>query len=307
MVMMRFRVFRLAAITFAAMTATAQSSRSNSAETTPDIARGRYLVTTILACGNCHTPKDAAGNPIPGKELAGGGLTFNTPQFAGTASNITPDCATGIGDWSADDIKKAITQGIRPDHARLPGTPLAGVMWVNFYKAMTPSDLDAVVAYLRSIPPVENDIQAPVYKTAVVRDTYPDAEAGFSERDFADPVRRGAYLVTIGHCMECHTPMAKGAADYRKALGKGGRKFAPPMVTGYARDWQGTVARNITAHPVAGIGSWADADIKRAITKGHSRNGRRLGPPMGYAWYAGLSGEDLDAIVAWLRTLPPKQ
>ena len=55
------------------------------------VERGSYLVNTILACGNCHTPKAADGRPIAGKELSGGGLSFNAPFFAGSASNITPD------------------------------------------------------------------------------------------------------------------------------------------------------------------------------------------------------------------------
>jgi hypothetical protein len=72
------------------------------------LERGSYLVTTIMACGNCHTPKDASGVPINDKELSGG-ATFTIPPFNGTASNITPDLDTGIGNWSDDAIKRAIT------------------------------------------------------------------------------------------------------------------------------------------------------------------------------------------------------
>src|SRR6187549_3725504 len=78
------------------------------AQPTP-LERGRYLVTTILACGNCHTPKDAEGRAIPGRELAGGGVGFDIPPYAGVASNITPDRETGIGAWSDAEIKRAIT------------------------------------------------------------------------------------------------------------------------------------------------------------------------------------------------------
>ena len=52
--------------------------------------RGSYLVNTIMACGNCHTPRDADGKPIADKAFSGG-LTFNTPAFIATAPNITPD------------------------------------------------------------------------------------------------------------------------------------------------------------------------------------------------------------------------
>lgn len=277
----------------------------NASAETP-VQRGAYLVNTILACGNCHSPKDAQGRPIPGRELSGGGLSFEAPFFSGTASNITPDVETGIGSWTDAEIKRAITEGMRPDHGRLAGTPLAIIMWVNFYKAMTPGDLDAVVAYLRSIPPVRQALPLPAYKRPVVRDAYPDVGRPYNNADMADPVRRGAYLVTIGHCMECHTPMAKGATDYANSLGKGGKPFGPAMVRGLPPDWRGATSRNITAHPVAGLGKWTDAEIKRAITKGIARDGTPLKPPMGYSWYAGLTDADLDAIVRFLRTVPPR-
>jgi mono/diheme cytochrome c family protein len=270
------------------------------------VERGRYLVNTILACGNCHTPKAADGRPLAGRELAGGGLSFEMPFYSGTAPNITPDRETGIGNWSDDEIKRAITEGVRPNHGRLAGVPLALMMWVNFYKALTPSDLNAVIAYLRSIPPVRNAVPLPEYKRQVPRDPYPDAEKGFTDADMRDPVRRGAYLVTIGHCMECHTPAKDGRTLYEQALGQGGKRYAAQMVKGYPADWADSVARNITSHPEAGLGRWTDQEIKRAITQGISRDGRALQPPMGFHWYAGLSAQDLDAIVAWLRTVPPR-
>jgi mono/diheme cytochrome c family protein len=269
------------------------------------LERGRYLVTTILACGNCHTPRDAAGGPIPGRELAGGGLSFKTPAFNATAANITPDRETGIGNWSDDEIKAALTQGNRPGDARLAGVPLAAVMPAGFYKAILPQDLDAVVAYLRSLSPVRNKIETPVYKLPVRRDPYPAAEAGFRDEDLRNPVRRGAYLVTIGHCMECHAAWDKGISDYKNGLGRGGRVFNSSLVQGFPADWPGAKAANISSHPMAGIGAWTDAEITSAIAKGVSHDGHKLKPPMAFAWYAGMSEPDLDAIVAYLRTLPP--
>lgn len=270
------------------------------------VERGRYLVNGILACGNCHTPKDADGRPIPGKELAGGGITLDLFPFAGTAPNITPDVATGIGNWSAQEIKVAITRGERPDHGRLAGQPLGLPMWVNFYKALLPADLEAVVAYLRSLPAVPNVIAPPSRSLPVARDSYPDAEAGFTERDLLNPVRRGAYLVAIGHCMECHTPMRLGKTLYEHALGAGGKAFTPAMVRGLPSTWPGVVSPNVTAHPEAGLGRWQDAEIKRAIAEGIGRDGRKLQPPMAFDWYRNLNSADLDAIVSWLRTLPAK-
>ena len=182
------------------------------------LERGNYLVNGILACGNCHTPKDEQGAPILERELSGG-LSFTTPAFNATASNITPDRETGIGAWSNEAIKGAITHGIRPDNARLPA-PLAAVMAANFFKALLPNDLNAIVVYLRSVKPVRNLVPNPVYKAPVHRDRYPDAETGFIEAQLREPVKRGAYLVTIGHCMECHSTWEKGISDFENGLGE---------------------------------------------------------------------------------------
>jgi mono/diheme cytochrome c family protein len=268
------------------------------------VARGDYLVNTIMACGNCHSPRDAEGRMISDKAFSGG-LTFDTPAFVATAPNITPDAETGIGRWSDAEIRRALIDGVRPDHGHLAGVPLAAIMPANFYRALLPEDLDAVVAYLRSIKPVRNESPAPVYKAPVRRDPYPDAEAGFDKKMFADPVRRGAYLVTIGHCMECHTAWSRGVSDFRNGLGRGGRTFPPR--DGAPAGTPDSVAANITSDPTAGIGAWSDAEIGRAITQGVARDGRALKPPMAYAYYAGLTPADLADIVAYLRTVPPLQ
>ena len=259
------------------------------------IERGDYLVNTILACGNCHSPRDANGELVKDKALSGGRV-FSTPAFVVTTSNITPDVETGIGSWTDAEIKRALIEGTRPDHHRLGGTPLAAIMPANFYKALLPEDLDAIVTYLRSLKPVHNEIAAPEYKMPVHRDPYPDAENGFDKATFADGIERGAYLVTIGHCMECHSERTKGISDYKTGLGRGGRVFP-----------EGVTAANITSDRTAGIGSWSDAEIARAITQGKARDGHMLKPPMGFSYYAGLKEGDLADIIAYLRTVPPLQ
>jgi Cytochrome c len=266
--------------------------------------RGAYLVNTIMACGNCHSPRDTDGRPIAGREFSGG-LIFNTPAFIATAPNITPDAETGIGSWSDAEIRRALLEGVRPDHGRLAGVPLAAIMPANFYKALLPDDLDAVVIYLRSIKPIRTESPDPVYKAPVRRDPYPDAEAGFSKTQFADPVRRGAYLVTIGHCMECHSAWSRGVSDFKSGLGRGGRPF--PVREGSPAGTPDSIAANISAHPTAGIGGWSDAEIISAITNGIARDGRALKPPMAYTYYAGLTQTDLADIVAYLRAVPPQQ
>jgi mono/diheme cytochrome c family protein len=172
-------------------------------------------------------------------------------------------------------------------------------MPTHFYTVFSLGDLDAVVAYLRSVPAVHNEVPPPIYKTALPSEVFPGADKPPSESDLRDPVERGRYLATVGHCMECHTPGAIGHHDFTGGLGKGGQKFLGP--------WGESVSRNITSHKETGIGAWSDAEIKRAITEGIRPDGSRLKPPMGFAWYARMNDEDLTAIVAYLRTVPPKE
>lgn len=281
----------------------AATSEAGAQTPTAGVERGRYLVESILGCGNCHTPKSSTGEPIASRNLSGG-LSFSPPPFVGVASNITPDRETGVGSWSDDDIKRAIVEGKRPKHGRLANTELAVVMATSFFKALTLSDLDAVVVYLRSVPAIRSDVTTPVYRLPQKHQPFPGAEQGFSDAKMSDPVYRGRYLVTIAHCMECHSPQEKGVFDYSR-LGAGGRTFSAQLAQGFPADWLSSKAANITSHPTAGLGRWTDDQIKRAISQGISRDGRKLQPPMGFAYYAKLSPSDLDAIVAYLRTLPP--
>ena len=183
----------------------------------------------------------------------------------------------------------------RPSQRRAPGT----VMPYAFYKVFTPADLDAVIAYIRSVAAVRNDVQAPIYKAALTWNVLPGADKPPSQADLQDPVKRGFYLVTIGHCMECHTPDRDGHRDFAGSLGTGGSTFRGPFGE--------LVSRNITQHKEKGIGAWSDAEIKRAITHGIRPDGSRLKPPMGFDWYARMNEDDLGAIVAYLRTVPAKE
>jgi mono/diheme cytochrome c family protein len=256
--------------------------------------RGPYLVEGILTCGNCHSPRGPGGVIDTARLHSGGPQTWDEAAFTVKGSNITPEPESGIGKWSAADTRRAIGEGVRPTGARL-----APIMPYLFYRVFVPADLDAVVEYVRSVPPVHNAVQPPLYKTALPSDTLPGADRPPSEADLRDPVKRGHYLVTIGHCMECHTPLSEGHHDFAGSLGKGGQTFRGP--------WGESVSRNITSDKEKGIGAWSDADIKRAITQGVRRDGTRLKPPMGFAWYARMNEEDLSAAVAYLRTVPAKE
>jgi mono/diheme cytochrome c family protein len=252
------------------------------------LERGSYLVNTIMTCGNCHSPK---GPPaaVAGKDFSGG-LRFNVPgAFDVTAPNITSDKESGIGTWSADDIKKLLLTGVAKD-----GKPIA-VMPTGFYNILLPSDLDAIVAYTRSIEPVSNKVPAPIYLVPIKQRIFPGAEKPIDPAALSDQVQRGFYLATVGHCMECHTRREKGQLDLSK-IGAGGQQFPGP--------WGISVSRNITSSKSSGIGTWTDAEIRRAVTQGVDKDGKKLNPPMGFGYYAHLKDSDLDDLIAWLRTVP---
>ena len=284
------RVGMIALALGAALTGTANAQAANAQ--TDLVKRGDYLVNTIMTCGNCHSPKGPP-SAIAGKEFTGG-PPFDLPPFTVTPSNITQDKETGIGRWSDADIKKLLRTGMRPN-----GVPIASVMPVGFYGIITDRDLDAIVAYLRTIKPVSKKVPDPVYRMAAPAQIFPGSEHAYTEAMMSDPLKRGFYLATIGHCMECHTPMTKGHHDFANDAGKGGMEFPGP--------WGKSVSRNITSSKTKGLGDWTDADIKRAVTQGVDKDGNHLMPPMGFGYYSHMTDTDLNALIAWLRTVPAKE
>lgn len=252
--------------------------------------RGAYLVNGIGTCGNCHTPR---GGPMKGKPFAGGS-PFGGPKapFTAYASNITPDEETGIGSWTDAQIMRAFREGKRPDGSTI-GPPMA----IELYRGISDSDAKAIVAYLRTLKPVRNKVKKSVYRMKLPK-AYGPPIGMVADVPKSDKVAYGAYLAgPMGHCIECHTPMVRGHSDYKNDVGRGGRVFHGP--------WGATVSRNITPHPDDGLGKWSDAEIKRAITKGIRRDGSRLKPPMGYPLYNTMTDSDLNAIVAYLRSIKP--
>lgn len=274
---------------FCTAVAVAMGIFAGSAAAESPVERGRYLVETIASCGNCHTPRGPQGF-VPGKELAGGFVVVDIPPFRAVASNITPDKETGIGNWTDAQIAKSIREGIRPD-----GSLIGPPMPIELYRSLSDTDLMAIVAYLRTVKPVKNKVEKSVYRIPLPPNYGPPV-GKVADVPRTDKVKYGAYLAgPVGHCIECHTPMVKGHRDWTRT-GQGGEQFAGP--------WGISVARNITPHR-DGLGTWTDAQIKRAIREGISKDGNKLFPPMGFSFYAKMKEEDLDAVVAYLRTLKP--
>lgn len=275
---------------FALMFGTAFTGAATAQSANADLVkRGDYLVNGILTCGNCHTPKGPQGDVMD--KAYSGGLSWDEPPFKVTAPNITQDKETGIGSYSDAELKQVLRKGIKRN-----GVPVAMIMPSGFYEIMTERDLDAVVAYLRTIKPVKNSVPDPVYKVPQGHPVPPGGDKPFTEPMLSDKVKKGFYLVTIAHCMECHTPMGPRGREFASKLGAGGFEFPGP--------WGVSVSRNITSSKTKGIGAWTDDEIRRAITAGVSRDGGKLKPPMGYHYYATVTPDDLDAIIAYLRTVP---
>jgi mono/diheme cytochrome c family protein len=266
-----------------------------SAHAQTQLERGSYLVNSVGACSNCHTPR-VNGQPDLTRRLSGGFQVFDEPTFVVKGANVTPDRDTGIGAWSDDALKRALRTGMRPN-----GVQLATVMPYPFYGVITESDLNAIVAYLRSIPAINSQVQAPVYKSQQIVVPYPGGDKPMTEAELNDPVKRGFYLSSIAHCMACHSRASEDPPNFKTNFGKGGREFRTPA--GVAK------AANISSHPTAGLGAWTDAELRRVLTEGVSRDGHKLKPPMidYVAYYKTWTDADLNALIAWIRSIPPSE
>ncbi len=121
----------------------------------PQIARGKYLVT-IVGCNDCHTPGGLMGKPDMKQVLGGSDVGFAMPNGVFVAPNLTPDKETGLGKWTTEQIVTAITNGERPDKRML-----APIMPYDELSSLTRADALAIVAYLRSLPPVSHKVPGP--------------------------------------------------------------------------------------------------------------------------------------------------
>ncbi|RHZ97256.1 cytochrome C [Cereibacter sphaeroides] len=253
----------------------------------PTVERGAYLVRGPAGCGNCHTPLGPEG-PVMARELAGR-LVDDNPAFTAVGPNLTP--AGRIADWSDAELARAIREGLRPDGS-LIGPPMPFTM----YRGLSDADLGSIVMFLRTLAPVENELPASVYRIPL-----PPAYGPPVDHVEAPPrgvtVAYGAYLAgPVAHCMECHTPMGPTGPKIDTDLGRGGFEFHGP--------WGTSIAANLTGHP-DGLADYSDAEIATMITKGVHANGTAMLPPMPYGYLAGMTEEDLDAVILYLRSLPP--
>lgn len=259
------------------------------------LGRGEYLVEGIAGCGNCHSGRDESGELVEGLEYAGN-FVIEEPIFTAYAPNITPDPEYGIGEWTDEQIERAIREGIRED-GTLMGPPMA----FAYYRDISSTDMAAIIAYLRSVPAVSREVPESIINMELppawvepVTEPVPDIPP-------SDRLAYGRYLShTIGHCTQCHTPLAEESIGDFSRIGSGMNLYPAP----FGFDWS-ALAANVTQHETLGIGAWTDDEIKRAIVYGISRDGRELLPFMGYSYYEKISDEDLELIVEYTKTFPP--
>ena len=222
------------------------------------------------------------------KPLSGGNL-FESPAFKVYTSNLTPDKETGLGNWTADQIKNAIMKGVRPD-----GTVLA-VMPSNYYTVLTQRDADAIVAYLRSLKPVKNAVPAPEYKVAVK----PDRRR--RRRWARSTARRAAAIIS--------RPSAIAWNAIRRAR-RASRWSRPRWASASTNSKGRGASRPRATSPPTRRRVSAPGPMPRSSGRsrtGVSKNGDKLKPPMGFAAYAKMTDKDMSDLIAYLRTVPAKQ
>jgi mono/diheme cytochrome c family protein len=225
-----------------------------------------------------------------------------TPFGTLYSPNITPDPETGIGKWTEDDFYNMMHTGRSPNGDLLyPAMPFAA------YTKVTRADTDAILAYLRSVPPVRqpsrpHELRFPYNNRSLLigwRTLYFQEGEYVPDKTRSAEWNRGAYLVQgLGHCSMCHTPInALGGSSEAQAF-QGG---LIPMQNWYAP--------SLTSNREAGLGNWAIKDIVDLLQSGVSHRGAVFGPmaEVTYNSLQFLSEKDIRAMALYLKSLPADQ
>jgi mono/diheme cytochrome c family protein len=266
---------------------TARALRNITVPRTPErVERGRYLSEGLLQCFVCHSERDwkkPGTPPIPA--LKGAGVVWRAGL---TAPNLTPDNETGIGQWTDDMLIRAIREGISHD-----GRVLHPQMWYRSFRTLPDEDVEAIVAYLRSLKPIRHPLP-PTKLTAeeTKRFDVPEPITSPVPSNWpADPVQRGRRLAGLADCSGCHTSWY---TPKNPGLFGGGNPIKRGDLT--------TLSSNITSDD-SGIAHYDAAFFREVIRTGKAR-GRELSPLMPSVAFRNLNDQDLDALFAYLRAMP---
>lgn len=267
------------------------------------VARGEFLFKTSLGCWECHGGSDANNAPSGGMKFD---LTTLSPSLGVFyAPNITPDVETGIGSWTDGEIVRAIREGIRKD-----GRVLFPIMPVDPLNGLSDKDVLALVAYLRSLPPVKNHV--PEREPTLFTKTLMTFGIIGPMKQLTEPViaperavtpEYGRYVTKhVSLCADCHTPrnLMSGDFYYDSLLAGSSFRFGedePVPVTSFAR--------NITPDTATGIGSWTEEEFLRLMTTGVGPEGKVRTRHMPYAYYGLWDSLELRAVYTFIRSIPP--
>jgi mono/diheme cytochrome c family protein len=262
------------------------------------LARGKYLVEGPAACFHCHSDHNLADPEYPLIEAKkGAGWVMPIPELGMIASrNITPDPETGIGTWTDDEIARAIQEGVSKD-----GTALFPIMPYMNFRHLDDEDLASIIVYLRSIPPVKNQVLRSklIFPLNLLVNTMPQPLTSHEPAVArTTAVARGEYLVkVVAGCHDCHTPADQGRPLPGMEFGGGGLFHDP------GQHMTPVFSLNITQDP-SGIAHYDEALFIQTLHTGQIP-GRMLNHIMPFETYRNLTDDDLRDIFAYLRTRPP--
>jgi mono/diheme cytochrome c family protein len=266
------------------------------------IARGKYLAHNVTGCIACHSRRDWTIFAAPIKEgtIGEGGERFDKEKdFPGIlyAKNITP---YGIHNWSDGELIRAITEGVTKN-----GEAIYPLMPYRAYAKMYKEDMYSIIAYLRTLPSIKNDVpkRSLEFPLNFIVNTVPK-KATLPPAPDTNNLSYGRYLVSIANCVECHSKMGINGVVSGTEF-KGGWPFQ------FSNDYI-TYAANITPDNETGIGKWSkEYFIKRFRQYADSNNNlqqvvnKGFNTTMPWRTYAGMSDEDLSAIYLYLLTVKP--
>jgi mono/diheme cytochrome c family protein len=263
-------------------------------ESTPArVERGQYLFSAAN-CAGCHSERDPTqhGAPVVSGTEGGGRILPDDFRGRAVASNITPDQETGAGNWSDDQLARAIREGVGHD-----GRALSSRMPYRYYRKMSDEDVASVVVHLRSLPPIhralpKTEMGFPLkYLMRSVPEPIADAVSG---PDPSNQIQRGEYLVNLGHCSACHTPRDRGQPTSAGMEFSGGTTL---------REWNMSAASANITPDASGI-SYYDAALFIRVLRTGFVGARKLSSVMPFAQFRNMNDDDLSAVFSYLRRLP---
>jgi mono/diheme cytochrome c family protein len=243
--------------------------------------RGRYLAV-IAGCQDCHSPPD--GSLFAGSIIERNGQSYYAPNLTSSSD--------GLGEWTDDQIRMAITTGVTPQ-----GRQLAPVMPYLYYNSMADDDVTALILYLRQLQPVASPDRPILTHGDVSLPPVPLARSGIQLPDLNDRTATGKYLVeAVLACGACHTSVnPHGTPDWAGDL-VGGQRFEG--------EWGVVYAGNLTPDRTTGLLPSQEEAIILAITAGRHSD-RRPVYAMPWQAYSRMDGQDVQSVVDYLYSLTP--